>query len=207
MKKPLRAIIFDVGNVLYGWDPRFLYQKLITDADRLDWFLRHVITHEWHFQHDAGRPAAQTTAELTAAFPDCADLIAAYVPRWLETISGPVPGMIELVDELAGAHIPLYAITNFSGEFWPRFKQTAPVFDHFIDIIVSGDERLTKPDPAIYALALARFGLVAKDALFIDDRTENIDAAQKAGMTGHLFTDAATLRAHLQQLGFTKQSA
>lgn len=202
MIQPLRAIVFDIGNVLYGWDPRFLYQKLIADADHLDWFLSHVITHEWHFQHDAGRPAAQTTAELTAAFPDCADLIAAYVPRWLETISGPVPGMIALVDELAAAHIPLYGITNFSGEFWPRFRQTAPVFDHFIDIIVSGDERLTKPDPAIYALAFERFGIAAADALFIDDRAENIIAAQTAGMIGHLFTDATTLRADLREHGF-----
>lgn len=188
------AVVFDVGKVLYDWDPRFLYAKLITGTAELDWFLRHVVTHDWHCQHDAGRPAAVTTAELTAAFPDHAALIAAYVPRWLETIPGPIPGMIELVDELAAKRVPLYAITNFSAEFWPRFRATAPVFDYFRDIVVSGEERLAKPDPAIYNLAMRRFGLAPGEAVFIDDREDNVTAADTAGLIGHVFSDAAKLR-------------
>ena len=201
---PPRAVVFDIGNVLYGWDPRFLYAKLIADPAQLDWFLRHVVTHDWHFQHDAGRPAHETTAELTAAFPEHADLIAAYVPRWLETISGPVPGMLELVEDLVAHGVPLYAITNFSAEFWVPFRASAPVFDHFRDIIVSGTERLTKPDPAIYALALQRFGLAPGEALFIDDRAENVTAGAAAGFPGHHFTSAAHLRAELERLGLLR---
>jgi len=192
-----RAVVFDIGNVLYGWDPRYLYTKLIADPVELDWFLGHVVTHQWHFQHDLGRPWRETTAELTAAFPEHADLIAAYVPRWLETISGPVPGMLALVEALAARNVPLYGITNFSAEFWVPFRASAPVFDHFRDIVVSGTERLVKPDPAIYALALERFGLAAGEGLFIDDRLENVIAGEAAGFPGHHFTDAARLRAEL----------
>ena len=63
------AVIFDIGGVLVEWDPRFLYQRLIPDDEALDAFLRDVVTPEWHFQHDAGRPFAETSAELSARFP------------------------------------------------------------------------------------------------------------------------------------------
>jgi len=193
-----RAVVFDVGNVLYGWDIGLLYRKLIPDPARLDWFLRAVVTPDWHFQHDQGRPAAETTAELAAQYPAEADLIHAYVPRWLETISGPLPGMIEIVETLAARNVPLYAITNFSAEFWPGFRATAPVFDVFEDIIVSGAERMVKPDPAIYRLARSRFGLAAGEGLFIDDRIENIRAGEAEGFPGHHFTNAARLRTRLE---------
>ena len=101
-----KAVVWDVGHVLYDWDPRFLYAKLIPDADRLDWFLSNVVTRAWHFQHDAGRPFAETSAELIAEYPAEAELIAAYGPRWLETIPGPIPGTHELVEALAAAGIP-----------------------------------------------------------------------------------------------------
>ena len=197
LTKVIRPVVFDVGNVLYDWDPRFLYSKLIADPVELDWFLSHVLTREWHFQHDQGRAAADTTAELTAAFPDHAALIAHYVPRWLETIAGPMPGMIELVEELADAGVPLFAITNFSHEFWPRFRATAPIFDRFRDIVVSGDERLVKPGAAIFELAMRRFGLAPGEALFIDDRADNVAAAEAAGMIGHLFAGEPGVRAFL----------
>jgi len=195
------SVVFDVGGVLYDWHPRHLYAKLIDDPARLEWFLANVVTLEWHFQHDAGRPFAETSAELIERFPDQRELIAVYDERWLETIPGPIPGMIELVDELAAAGVPLYGITNFSHEFWPRFVATAPVFRHFRDVVVSGDEQMVKPDPQIFALAMQRFGLAPGEALFIDDRVDNVDASQAAGFVGHVFAGAAPLRERLGVLG------
>jgi 2-haloacid dehalogenase len=197
----IRAVVFDVGHVLYGWDIGALYEKLIPDAGHRDWFLGHVVTPEWHFQHDHGRSITETIPELQAQFPAEADHIAAYAPRWLETITGPVPGMHELVVELDTAGVPLFAITNFSAEFWAMFRPTAPIFDRFRDIVVSGAERLVKPDPAIYQLALRRFGLAAGEGLFVDDRIENVRAGAAAGFPGHHFTGAARLRQRLAAEG------
>jgi 2-haloacid dehalogenase len=198
----VEAVVFDVGNVLYSWEPRFLYERLIKDDRALDAFLRDVVTPGWHFQHDAGRPFAETSAELTAQFPEHAELIAAWGPRFNESVGPAIAGMADLVAEIDAAGVPLYAITNFSGEFWKPFRaQEAALFDRFRDVVVSGDEKLMKPDPAIYALALQRFGLKGPDAIFIDDRAENVAGAEAAGMRGHLFHDAATLRAELVGLG------
>jgi len=196
------AVIFDVGRVLYDWDPRILYGRLIDDDRALDAFLRDVVTHEWHFQHDAGRDFADTSAELVAAYPQHADLIAAWGPRFLESIGDPVPGMPALVDALAAAGVPLYAITNFSHEFWPPFRaREAAMFDRFRDIVVSGVEKLVKPDAAIYRLALDRFGLRAEDTVFIDDNAANVAGAAAVGLIALHFVDAPTLRAQLVELG------
>jgi len=196
------VVIFDVGNVLFDWNPRFLYERLIEDDRALDAFLRDVATKEWHFQHDAGRPFAETSAELAALYPHHADLIAAWGPRFIEQLGDMLPGMRALVEELDARGVPLYAITNFSHEFWPPFRaREAAVFDRFRDIVVSGDELLTKPDPAIYHLALDRFGVAPAEAVFVDDRADNVAAADAVGIHGVLFTDADTLRVDLARYG------
>lgn len=195
------AVVFDVGNVLYRWDPRFLFEKLIPDHQERNWFLENVVTFDWHAQHDVGRPLSSMVAELSVEFPGHAHLIEAYVDRWLETIPGPVPGVHALVEQLAGRNVPLFAITNFGVEFWELFRPTAPVIDHFGDIVISGVEKMIKPDPAIYSLALQRFGLEPGTALFIDDREENIRASEGEGFVGHHFTDAKTLADALRSHG------
>lgn len=196
------AVVFDVGNVLYHWDPRFLYQRLIDDDQALDAFVRDVVTQDWHFQHDAGRDFADTSAELIAHHPQHRDLIALWGPRFNDSVGPMVTGMERLVADLDDAGVPLFAITNFSHEFWPPFRATSPaLFDRFRDILVSGVEKLVKPDPAIYRLALQRFGLSASDCLFIDDRLENVEGARAVGMKAHHFRDEPTLRAELKGIG------
>ena len=195
------AVVFDVGNVLYGWEPRRLYERLIGNDQALDAFMHDVVTMDWHLQHDAGRDFAETSAELIAAYPHHAELISAWGPRFEETVTGPVQGMIEIVRELDERGVPLFCITNFSHEFFPPFRDArSDVFDRFRDIVVSGDEKLIKPDPAIYELALARFGLAPGEGIFVDDRLENIESARANGFVGHHFTNADMLRAELEGL-------
>jgi 2-haloacid dehalogenase len=108
---------------------------------------------------------------------------------------------LELVDALDQRGVPLYAITNFSADFWPLFRATQPVFDRFRDIIVSGAEKLYKPNPEIYALAAGRFGHAPARMLFVDDNADNVVAARACGWQAHLFTDAVTLAADLRARG------
>lgn len=196
-----RAVIFDVGRVLFRWDLRHLYAKLIDDPAEVERFCTTIITPEWHFQHDAGRPLADMVEERIAEFPHAEALIRAYQRRFNETIPGPVEGMPELVERLHGAGVPLYVITNFGDEFWSMFRPTQPIFDRFEDILVSGVEKMVKPDPAIYRLALDRFGLEAAHTLFIDDVPENIAGAASVGIDGHIFTGAAAATQWLRDRG------
>ena len=197
-----QSVIFDVGRVLFDWDLRHLFAKLISDQDELEWFVSHVVTPQWHFQHDAGRPLAEMLPELKAEFPEHEALIDAYAARFNETIPGPMPGSLELVERLDEAGVPLFAITNFGHEFWEGFRPTHPIFDRFHDIIVSGTEKLMKPDPAIYRLAIERFGIDPAGAIFIDDVAANIAGAESVGIAGHRFVDAATLERELVKRGY-----
>lgn len=202
---PVTSVIFDVGHVLYDWDPRVLYERLFDDEQALDAFLRDVATREWHFQHDAGRPFAETSAELIALHPQHADMIRAWGPRFSEQIPGPIADMPAIVEELDANNVPLFAITNFSGEFFAPFRaREAALFDRFRDIVVSGDEKLIKPDAAIYHLALRRFGVAADETIFVDDNAANIEGARAVGIHAHHFRDAATLRAELTGLGLLR---
>jgi 2-haloacid dehalogenase len=198
----VRAVVFDVGNVLYGWQPRRLYERLIGETHALDAFLRDVVTMDWHLQHDEGRNFADTSAELIALHPEHRALIEAWGARFDETITGPVSGSLEIVRGLDAAGVPLFGITNFSHEFFPPFRAArSEIFDRFADIVVSGDEKLIKPDPAIYELALKRFGLAPGEGLFVDDRLENVEAARANGFAGHHFVGAEALRVELAGFG------
>lgn len=94
---PVEAVVFDVGRVIVEWDLRHLFDRLIADPAERDWFLATVVTEEWHFQHDAGRPLDDMIAERVAEFPDYAEHIRTYRSRFLETLPGPVPGTTDLI--------------------------------------------------------------------------------------------------------------
>ncbi|MXP29681.1 HAD-IA family hydrolase [Porphyrobacter algicida] len=197
----IEAVVFDVGRVLFQWQLGALFEKLTSDPDELDFVLSEVITEEWHFQHDAGRPLIDMVAERLAEFPEHARFIEAYPRRFNETIPGPVEGSLEIVRDLDAERVPLFAITNFGAEFWDKFRPTQPIFDLFRDIVVSGKERLTKPDPAIFARAADRFGRDPATMLFIDDNAANVASAQDCGWETHHFVDAPALRRDLIDRG------
>jgi 2-haloacid dehalogenase len=196
------AVIFDVGNVLYGWDPEaFLARQLPEDEKRLR-FIADIDLWSWHDSLDGGRPFDEAAAELSERFPDYAHLISAWGERFGETITDPVPGVHEIVRALQTRHVPLFAITNFSADFWPPFHaREREFFDLFQDIVVSGEEKLLKPDPALYFRALDRFGLKPAEALFVDDRAINVEGARAVGMQAHLFDGADGLRRRLERDG------
>jgi len=201
MAQPVAAVVFDVGNVLVAWERDLPFRELIPDPAERAWFMAEVIPLAWHGEHDAGRDAEEMIAERSQRFPDHAPLIRAWLTRFNDTIPGPVPGSVDLVEELHAAGVPLYAITNFGADTWAGFAPTFPLFSRFRDIVVSGVEKLAKPDPAIYALAEARFGLPPQAMLFIDDSLPNIEAARARGWHGHHFHDVSALRVDLTRHG------
>ncbi len=201
MVHAMRAVIFDVGHVLVDWDLRHIYRRQGLASDEVERIVSTIVTPEWHFQSDAGRPLAEMVAERQAEFPADAQHVATYAERFTDSIPGGIAGMEALLADLDGAGVPLFAITNFGAEHWARFRPMQPMLARFRDVVVSGEERLTKPDPAIYTLALARFGLTPAEALFIDDRPDNIAAAEALGIAGHVFTDEPGCRAWLARQG------
>ena len=202
MSEVTKAVVFDIGRVLFQWQLRALFEKLIEDPDELDWFLTHVVSEEWHFRHDRGETLGTMLPERIAQFPEHALLIAAYAARFNETVPGPVEGTHGLVHRLHNAGVPLYCLTNFGDELFQQFRSEHDLFDLFEDIIVSGEERIAKPDPRIYEIVEARSGRLGSALFFTDDNPANVEAASARGWEAHLFTDARALEAQLVAAGF-----
>lgn len=194
-------VVFDIGNVLIHWEPRALYRKIFQNEEEVSWFLENVCTHDWNLEQDRGRSFEEGVAEVTARFPQHAEAIAAYHARWTETVLGPIEGSVQILDELSARGTPLYAITNFNQDKFRETRQRFLFLSAFRDIVVSGDERVIKPDPAIYRLLLDRNGLEAASCLFIDDSEKNVRGAEAVGMKGHHFTSPEALRADLAGMG------
>ncbi len=193
----ISAVVFDIGRVIVQWDLALIYAEAIPDPAERDWFVTHVVTPEWHFQHDAGRPLAAMVAERQREFPQYTALIARYASHFGTSIPGPVPGTIALIEALDAARVPLYALTNFGAELWAGFRPLWPMLDRFRNIVVSGEEKLAKPDLAIFALAARRFGHDPAVMLLVDDMAANVASARACGWHAHHFRDAPGLHREL----------
>ena len=201
----IKNVIFDFGGVLLDWDLRYLFEKLIDDPAELNWFLENVVTKKWHFQADQGAMLSHMVAERSAIFPQYAHLIQAYADRFEESIPRFIDGTADIIEDLAAQNITLFAITNFGAEFFERYRAQQPIFNNFEDIIVSGAEKIIKPAPEIFTLALRRFGIKPQQAIFIDDVRSNIDAARNSGFATHHFITAKALRHDLVGRGLLVQ--
>ncbi|MGD0018257.1 MAG: HAD family phosphatase [Candidatus Limnocylindrales bacterium] len=198
----ITAAAFDVGGVLIDWNPRHLYRKFFgADEAAMERFLAEVCNQEWNARLDAGYPFAQGVAELIAAHPDQAELIAAYHDRWFEMLGGSLEGTVAILRELRRAGVRTYALSNWSAETFPGTQARYPFLDELDGVLISGDVKVGKPDPAIFREFLARFALTAQSTVYIDDWEWNVTAAAGLGMVALRFTDAAQLRSDLRSLG------
>jgi 2-haloacid dehalogenase len=194
------TVVFDLGGVLVDWNPRYLYRQLFEDEAQMEHFLTHVCSGRWNEQQDAGRPWHEAVATLSAEHPQHALLIEAYWHRWEETLGDALDETVALLATLKRHCVRLYALTNWSGETFPVARRRFDFLDWFEGIVVSGDERLIKPDPAIFQRLLQRYAIDPARALYIDDAPRNVEAAEKLGMHAFWFRDAAALREHLIDL-------
>lgn len=201
MSTASRNVIFDLGNVLIPWDPRPLYRTIFRgDEAAVDHFLSVVCPPDWNLSLDAGVPWAEAIAARVAVHPEFTDAIRAYDRRWEEMLGAPITGTVAILEELVAARVPVYALTNWSAEKFVIARARFPFLARFLDIVVSGEVRLVKPDPAIYRLLLSRNRLEASSCVFIDDVPANVEAGERLGIRGIRFTTPEALRAELVSL-------
>lgn len=199
---PIETIIFDLGGVLIDWDPRYLYQKLFDDAERMEYFLTHITNSDWNEQQDAGRSLAEATEALLMQHPQWEAHIRAFYGRWTEMLNGPIEPTLAIFKELKEQdQYSLFALTNWSAETWPIAWDRYDFLHWFEGILVSGQEMMRKPTPRIYQLMEERFPLQLSTSIFIDDNLRNVEAARREGLQSIHFTGARALREELVQLG------
>lgn len=199
--KESKCVVFDIGNVFVRWNPRTFYRGVFNDDDKMEWFLTHVCSPEWNLRLDCGVTYAEATSSLKARFPDWSAFIEMYEAGWEKMFSGVINGTVEILGELKRRGTPVYAITNWSHEKIEKGMELFPFFRLFDGIVVSGREKLVKPDPQLYELFLKRYGLAAPQCHFTDDLPVNVEAAKKLGFHAHVFTSPEGLATFLRSHG------
>jgi 2-haloacid dehalogenase len=200
MKLP--AIIFDIGGVFLKWDPRNLYRELFDgDSQAMERFLAEIDFFGWNLEQDKGRPFAEAVEVLCEQFPQYCHLIRAYSERYEDTILGTIERSVEILRELKQAGYPLYALSNWSAETYPKVRPKYAFFEWFDDILLSGEVKLIKPDERIYTLFLERIGRRSDECLFIDDSEGNVVVARQLGFKAIHFVSPEQLRGELEQMG------
>lgn len=198
----IKNIIFDFGAVLVDWNRRYYYDKFFKgDKEKEDYFLDNICTLEWNNSFDGGADMQEGCEKLAEEYPEWREAILAYRPHWCEMMADEIPGMKKLVLDLKAAGMPVFGLTNWSAQTFPWVYENYEIIRLVDNIVCSGFEKMTKPDPAIFRLLLDRYGLKAEECLFIDDNAVNTKAAEALGINIHQFKDEPTLRSLLESLG------
>lgn len=198
---PIDTIIFDLGGVLIDWDPRYLYRTIFRTEEEIDRFLSGVCTPAWNAEQDRGRSLREATEDLAAVHPEFANEIRAYYGRWHEMLGGPIHETVELLQSLKqGEQYRLLALTNWSAETFPIARNRFDFLDWFEGVVVSGEEKLIKPDPKLYRVLLDRYQVEPSRAVFLDDAEKNVVAARELGMQGIVVRSPMQLREDLADL-------
>lgn len=198
---PIDTVVFDLGNVLVRWDRRFLFSKLIDDADELDRFLDDVLTLDVNAELDRGVPLAEVTASLAQRFPAERSLIEAFRDRWSETLGDILWDTVAILEELRARSVTLLALSNWGRDTFLVAEPHLPFLQHFEGMVISGREGVVKPDPAIFEVLCARHGVDPASAVFVDDSAANIATARSLGFRTVHFVDPTQCRVELIAFG------
>ncbi|MFT4850415.1 MAG: 2-haloacid dehalogenase [Sediminicola sp.] len=197
----IKNIIFDFGGVLVDWNPRYLFKDIFNDDEKMEHFLGNICTENWNIQQDAGRTLADGTKILQEQFPEDSEMIQQFYDGWEVMLKDEITENTKLLNKFDRKKFRLWGLTNWSSETFPIALERFDFFKEFEGIVVSGDEKMIKPNDDIYLLLLERYSLKAEESIFIDDNYKNIVAANKLGFQTIHFTELVNLEKRLQELG------
>ena len=179
--------LFDLGGVFFDWNPEHFYKDVFPEPDERKNFLDNICNDEWNIKQDAGRLISVAEVELINSFPEYEDKIKLYYKNHHNMIKNFFQNSVTVLNDLKDKNFECYVLSNWSWETFQGMDKKYPFLNKFDGLIISGKEKLIKPDPEIYKLAINRFSLIPEETVFIDDKKENIEAAIKLGfLTVHL---------------------
>lgn len=198
----IKNIIFDFGGVLMDWNPRYYFKDYFNDNEKMEYFLENITHDEWNIEQDRGRSLAEGTEIQVKKFPEWEKEIRAFYDNWTVMLKSDIPQNVEVLRKLKNTDYNLFGLTNWSEETFPYALENYDFFQIFEGkIVVSGTEKLIKPDPKIWYILLERYHIKAEESVFIDDNTRNIEMAKSLGFTTIQVFPDTDLTNELKKLG------
>lgn len=196
----IKNIVFDFGGVLLDWNPRYLYRQYFKTEEEMENFFAKVGLYDWSATLDAGKPFAEGVKELQDRFPEYAKEIQLFDDEWRRTVKGCFPESVALLKKLKAGGLGIYGLSNWSWEKAEGLIKEYDFFKLFDGMVISGIEKVSKPDPKIYQILLNRYHLQAEECVFIDDNAANIQAADALGFNAIVFDDIHNVTDKLKSL-------
>jgi len=196
----ITSVVFDLGNVLIDWNPRYLYRKLIPTKTELEWFLENICDEKWNAKHDAGHSFSDGIAEYSKKFPQYSELIEAWFGRWEEMLGDSLEEVVDILSALKSSRMSLYILSNWSAETYPIAEKRFDFLHWFDGKVISGEIGILKPDLEIFKFLMTSYNLTPQKTVFIDDKLVNVEAAKELGIHGIHFKNASILRKDLRKL-------
>ncbi|UOE42107.1 HAD family phosphatase [Chryseobacterium suipulveris] len=198
----IKNIVFDFGGVVMDWNPRYFFRSYFNDDEKMEYFLKNIATDEWNAEQDRGRTLREGTEILVEKHPEWEKEIRAYYDNWTTMLRSDIPENVAVLRKLEHTDYRLFGLTNWSAETFPYALANYDFFQIFEGkIVVSGTEKLIKPDPEIWKILTERYQIKPEETVFIDDNAKNIEVAKKLGFITVHITENADLEKQLHELG------
>ena len=175
----VKKFLFDLGNVFFDWNPERILKPIFNDDERMNFFINNISFPLLDTRCDAGITIEVAVNDAIKKFPEFEKEIKFYYPNHGNMVGGFFQKTVDVFYKIKELNYPCFVLSNWSAETYEGMEETYPFLKDFDGKIISGRDFLIKPDPAIYELAISRFDLIPQETLFIDDRLDNIEAAQK----------------------------
>ncbi len=183
----IKNIVFDVGDVLVDFRYEDFMRDLGFEEDVVSFLAENMVLTEFWHELDLGvRTNAEAVETFTNKFPQYKDEIIKFWDNVEDIVKeyDYAPGLVQMLKDKG---YRVYILSNYPIEtaemHWPKFNFLPLTDGH----IISGYEKVTKPDEPIYRLLESRFGIKLNECVFIDDRQVNVDAGNSYGMQAILF--------------------
>lgn len=187
----IKALIFDFGKVLVDYDFAHIIDPLFdNEADRKEFY---TFFASIDFVNELDRevtPFIDIIRCKQQEHPKYTEQLQVFFDKYVDFVTGEVPGMKLLLKELKASGYELYGLTNWSSKVHEVIKKY-DIFGLLDGQVISSEVHLLKPEPEIYEHLLEKFGLQADECVFTDDKAVNVEGAEKVGMHGIIFHDAA----------------
>ena len=180
------VVIFDLGNVVVDYDVHRIVSSLELDTESSALLRDELFGHADWLDLDRGSRTETEVIQSVKLRTGLADQTIEAALLAMKTLLEPIPETLALMDELTTAGLDLYCLSNMSRDTWAHIRDH-DAFSLFKGVVISGHERMIKPDPAIFELVLERFTLTPEACLFVDDSPANVDSARCVGIDAYHF--------------------
>ena len=190
----VKKFLFDLGNVFFDWNPERILKPIFNDDERMNFFINNISFPLLDTRCDAGITIEVAVNDAIKKFPEFEKEIKFYYPNHGNMVGGFFQKTVDVFYKIKELNYPCFVLSNWSAETYEGMEEKYPFLKDFDGKIISGRDCLIKPDPAIYELAISRFDLIPEETLFIDDRLDNIQAAQNLNFQTIHLTDPSVIQ-------------